>query len=82
MSAIEGIRESPAVVLLRNEPLREMECEELPRRSKGSHRTWYNAARRRLATLPDWGSRDVKIGTVRAVVRQPGLDGEEFRRRA
>ena len=29
--------------------------------------------------LPDWGGRDLKIGTVRSAVRQLGLDWQEFR---
>lgn len=30
------------------------------------------------ATLPDWGSRDLKIGTLRAAIRQLGIDWSEF----
>jgi mRNA interferase HicA len=31
-----------------------------------------------IATLPDWGAKDLKLGTLRAVVRQLGLDWQEF----
>jgi predicted RNA binding protein YcfA (HicA-like mRNA interferase family) len=58
--------------------LRALGCEELPRRSKGSHRKWYNPATGRMAPLPEWGGKDLKIGTLRAVVRQLGLDWEAF----
>lgn len=59
--------------------LRALGCEELARRSGGSHRKWYNPATDKMASLPDWGSKDIKIGTLRAVVRQLGLDWEAFR---
>jgi len=59
--------------------LRTLGCEELPRRKGGSHRKWHNPATGRIAPLPDWGSKDLKIGTLHAVVRQLGLDWETFR---
>jgi len=30
--------------------------------------------------VPDWGSKDLKTGTVRAAVKQLGLDWEEFKK--
>ena len=30
------------------------------------------------ATLPDWGSRDLKIGPLRSAIRQLGMDWSEF----
>lgn len=59
--------------------LRALGCEELERRNGGSHRKWYNPATDQFASLPDWGSKDLKLGTLRAVVRQLGLDWEDFR---
>jgi len=32
------------------------------------------------AVLPDWGSRDLKTGTLRATLKQLGLEWEEFER--
>jgi predicted RNA binding protein YcfA (HicA-like mRNA interferase family) len=61
--------------------LRHLGCEELPRRGAGSHRVWLNPTNRRTTSLPDWGSRDLKIGTLRAAVRQLGLDWEAFQGR-
>lgn len=55
-------------------------CREVDRRSSGSHRKWVNAATGKATVLPDWGSRDLKLGTVRAIVRQLGLSWEEFQR--
>lgn len=54
-------------------------CEELPRRRGTSHRKWYNPATRRFVSVPDWGSKDLKIGTIRSIVRQLGLDWEDFK---
>lgn len=53
-------------------------CSELTRRGGGSHRKWYNPATDRLATLPDWGAKDIKLGTLRATVRQLGLEWQAF----
>jgi predicted RNA binding protein YcfA (HicA-like mRNA interferase family) len=53
-------------------------CQELPRRGGGSHRKWLNPQTRRITTLPDHGSRDLKLGTLRAAVRQLGIDWSDF----
>jgi predicted RNA binding protein YcfA (HicA-like mRNA interferase family) len=54
-------------------------CQEIPRRGSGSHRKWFNSATGRIAPLPDWGNADLKLGTVRAVVRQLGLEWDGFK---
>lgn len=59
--------------------LRRLGCEELTRRSGGSHRKWHNPASGGVAALPDWGGRDLKLGTVRAALRDLGVSWEEFR---
>ncbi|MBI1918126.1 MAG: type II toxin-antitoxin system HicA family toxin [Planctomycetes bacterium] len=53
-------------------------CREIPRKGPGSHRKWYNPATDRSTVLPDWGGRDLKIGTLRGVVRQLGIDWAAF----
>jgi mRNA interferase HicA len=53
-------------------------CYELPRKGGGSHRKWHNPANNRSTVLPDWGSRDLKQGTLRGAVRQLGLDWSAF----
>jgi len=58
--------------------LKKLGCQELLRRGSGSHRKWYNPDTKRMASLPDWGHKDLKMGTLRAVVRQLGLDWQEF----
>jgi len=60
--------------------LERLGCQEIPRRSDGSHRKWHNPATARVTVVPDWGAKDLKLGTVRAVVRQLGLDWQEFQR--
>lgn len=49
-------------------------CQELPRKSRGSHRKWLNPSTEQITVLPDWGGRDLKVGTIRAAVRQLGID--------
>ncbi|MBX5491629.1 MAG: type II toxin-antitoxin system HicA family toxin [Chloroflexi bacterium] len=58
--------------------LRALGCRELPRRGGGSHRKWLNTATGQATIVPDWGSKDLKLGTVRAIVRQLGLDWAAF----
>jgi len=55
-------------------------CQELPRRSGGSHRKWFNPATLRAIVVPDWGGRDLKPGTLRAAVRQLGMPWGDFER--
>ena len=53
-------------------------CVEVPRKGGGSHRKWHNPVTNRSTVLPDWGGRDLKTGTVRAAVRQLGIEWEAF----
>ena len=53
-------------------------CYEIRRRGTGSHRRWFNPEAQKDAVLPDWGGRDLKIGTLRTAIRQLGLDWQEF----
>jgi predicted RNA binding protein YcfA (HicA-like mRNA interferase family) len=55
-------------------------CVETSRAGGGSHRKWHNPATGQAAVVPDHGSKDLKLGTVRAVVRQLGIDWREFQR--
>jgi mRNA interferase HicA len=57
--------------------LQELGCREL-RAGKGSHRVWYNPATNQETVINDWGSKDLKPGTVRAIIRQLGISREEF----
>lgn len=55
-----------------------LKYEQLPRQGGGSHRKWHNPATHRISILPDWGSSDLKIGTIRAVVKQLGIEWNDF----
>ncbi|MGH8589460.1 MAG: type II toxin-antitoxin system HicA family toxin [Gammaproteobacteria bacterium] len=57
---------------------RALGCQELPRRSGGSHRKWFNPGTQQVTSLPDWSGRDLKLGTVRAAVRQLGFEWRDF----
>ena len=48
-------------------------------RIDGSDRRWHNPRTRKNAVLPDWGGRDLKIGTLRSAVGQLGIDWQAFR---
>ena len=53
-------------------------CVEVARTGGGSHRKWFNPSNNRSTVVPDWGGRDLKLGRVRAAVRQLGLDWTSF----
>lgn len=53
-------------------------CEEVARAGGGSHRKWRNPPLNRSTVVPDWGGQDLKLGTVRAAVRQLGLEWQAF----
>jgi predicted RNA binding protein YcfA (HicA-like mRNA interferase family) len=54
-------------------------CNELMRKGGGSHRKWFNPKTDQATVIPDWGGRDLKLGTVRAAVRQMGIEWSAFR---
>ncbi len=58
--------------------LRKLGCVEISRRGGGSHRKWYNLTLNAKAIVPDWGSKDLKPGTLRSAVKDLGLDWEDF----
>ncbi|MGK7941831.1 MAG: type II toxin-antitoxin system HicA family toxin [Crocosphaera sp.] len=45
--------------------LKKMGCEEIPRKGGGSHRKWYNPQNKAIVPIPDWGNKDLKMGTLR-----------------
>jgi predicted RNA binding protein YcfA (HicA-like mRNA interferase family) len=64
--------------MIYREVSRKLGCRELPRRGGGSHRKWFNPSSQQATIVPDWGGRDLKPGTVRAVVRQLGIAWADF----
>ncbi len=61
--------------------LKELGCVELSNKRKGSHRNWINPKAKTVVPIPvpDWGSKDLKSGTIRAIVKDLELDWEEFK---
>ena len=59
--------------------LRKLGCRERKDIGRGSHRGWIRGGTSLSTTVPDNGSRDIAIGTLRAIVRQLDLDWEEFK---
>lgn len=57
--------------------LQELGCYEL-RQGKGSHIVWYNPTTQQVAAIPDWGGKDLAPGTVRAIIRELGIDRQIF----
>lgn len=47
------------------------------RQAAGSHEIWYNAETDRYTTVPNHPG-DMPEGTLRAILRQAGVDPEEF----
>jgi mRNA interferase HicA len=54
--------------------LRAIGCGEIARRGGGSHRKWINPDTGRGTTIPDWGEKDLKPGTISGVLKQLGID--------
>ncbi|RLC64451.1 MAG: type II toxin-antitoxin system HicA family toxin [Chloroflexi bacterium] len=57
--------------------LRDLGCEYV-RPGAGSHRIWWNPALDRYTTIPDWGHKDIKPGTLRRILRDLGISRREF----
>ena len=60
--------------------MRDLGCRELARKGGGSHRKWINPNQHPIivVAVPDWGSKDLKNGTLRSVVKDLGFDWDEF----
>jgi mRNA interferase HicA len=53
-------------------------CQEIVRRGGGSHRKWINPSSGKGMVIPDWGNKDLKIGTLRSIIKQLGIDFDQF----
>jgi mRNA interferase HicA len=60
--------------------LRDLECE-FVRNGAGSHRLWRNPANGKYTTIPDWGSKDLRTGMLRAVLSDLGLTIQDIRKK-
>ncbi|MBU0512891.1 MAG: type II toxin-antitoxin system HicA family toxin [Chloroflexi bacterium] len=57
--------------------LRKLGCEYI-RPGAGSHCIWWNPVLDHYTTIPNWGSRDIKTGTLRRILRDLGISRREF----
>ncbi len=53
---------------------------EFDRQAAGSHEIWFNPATRRYTTIPNHPG-DMPEGTLRAILKQAGVEPDEFLRR-
>ncbi len=58
--------------------LRQLGYEEIHRKRSGSHRIWKHPETQLAASIPDCGSKDLKIGTLRSILRQLEIDYQTF----
>ena len=59
--------------------LRRLGCR-FDRQGRGDHEIWINADSGARTTIPNWGGRDLRIGTIGAILRDLGITREEFER--
>ena len=57
--------------------LRQLGCE-FVRQAPGSHEVWWNPASHRFTVVPHHGGRDLPPGTLRAILRQLGIEPDVF----
>ena len=60
--------------------LKNLGCQETKHRTRGSHRKWFNPLTERATVIPDHGTNDMPIGTIRACIRQLGINWTDFKR--
>ncbi len=53
---------------------------EFDRQAAGSHEIWYNSTTHRYTTIPNHPG-DMPEGTLRAILKQAGIEMEEFLRK-
>jgi len=58
--------------------LKSLGCKEIKGRGKGSHKKWINPASGKGTVIPDWGGKDLKVGTLRAILKQLEIDSKEW----
>jgi len=59
--------------------LRRLGCE-FDRRARGDHEIWINTSTHARTTIPNWGSQDLRPGTVSAILRDLEVSRDEFER--
>jgi predicted RNA binding protein YcfA (HicA-like mRNA interferase family) len=59
--------------------LRKLGCE-FVRQGAGSHEIWWNPHKKRLTAIPFHGSKDLKKGTLHAILRDLDITPDELAR--
>ena len=57
--------------------LRRLGCE-FERQGRGDHEIWINTNTRTRTTIPNWQGRDMRTGTVRAILRDLAISRDDF----
>lgn len=57
--------------------LQRLDCV-LDRYAKGSHEIWMQARTGARTTIPNWGNKDLSIGTISRILRDLGIRKEDF----
>jgi predicted RNA binding protein YcfA (HicA-like mRNA interferase family) len=57
--------------------LRQLGCE-FVRQAPGSHEVWWDPTNKQFTVIPHHGGRDLPSGTLRAILRQLGIDHAVF----
>jgi mRNA interferase HicA len=58
--------------------LKAMGCYEIKRKGKGSHRKWINPVSNKGTVIPEWGNKDLKEGTLKAILKQLEIDPDKW----
>ncbi|MCY4629709.1 MAG: type II toxin-antitoxin system HicA family toxin, partial [bacterium] len=53
---------------------------EFESQARGSHEIWRNPATAGRTTIPNWGSKDLRVGTIAVILRDLHLDRADFDR--
>jgi len=57
--------------------LRRLDCI-LDRYAKGSHEIWMHSRTGARTTIPNWGKKDLSVGTISRILRDLGIPKEDF----
>lgn len=57
--------------------LRNLGCQ-FARQGRGDHEIWANDNTQSITSIPNWRGRDLKPGTIRAIIRDLGISKDDF----
>jgi mRNA interferase HicA len=50
----------------------------LDRYARGDHEIWMNSTTKARTTIPNWGSKDLKAGTISRILKDLGIGKSDF----